>query len=286
MTICTLPQITLSISFSTNYVKISHFDDPRSQLGCLHFAPNDWQVTTLFPLFHPHFGPLGFSTPFLSHLRIYLKLRLKSSNTSICTGLVHDWFDALLFMELLNQHILLSHWVSNFLGVLFSLYLPCESHHFRPCWLTSGFCNMDWLHNEAFLHSNLAKIAHSSIEICAILFLLGANNIDHSLQLRALDALEEVVDFSDIVHTAIAIICNTLHDGMVLFMESNILVSISWYSLMIILGVLQLSFCICCHPCHMIMAKKMLMDVKEYSSTFLHDFAFSHRKRHQHQWTS
>ena len=59
--------------------------------------------------------------------------------------------------------------------------------------------------NQAFLYDHVTQIRYSSIKVCSILFWLGPDKIDHSLQLRALNALEKVVDFGVIVHATVAI---------------------------------------------------------------------------------
>ena len=64
------------------------------------------------------------------------------------------------------------------------------------------------------------------------------DSIDSSLQLRALDALEKVVDFGAIVHSTIAIVYKALHDGMLFFVECDILVPIPQLLFTIIMGVL------------------------------------------------
>ena len=60
---------------------------------------------------------------------------------------------------------------------------------------------------------------------------------------------------------------------MLFFVEGNILVPVSHLSLAIIMVVTLLSFCICSLPGHIDRAKKLLMDVKEHSSTILHGFS-------------
>ena len=56
----------------------------------------------------------------------------------------------------------------------------------------------------------------------------------------------------------------TLHDGMLLFVDCDIFVSISSFPLTIIVRSLQLSFCFCGLPGHMARPKKLLMDANEY----------------------
>ena len=63
---------------------------------------------------------------------------------------------------------------------------------------------------------------------------------------------------------------------MLLFMECNILVPIPCHSLTIIMEVLQLSFCFCCLPDHMVRTKKMLVDVKDYCGTVLCPISLFH----------
>ena len=98
------------------------------------------------------------------------------------------------------------------------------------------------------------------------IFWLGLDNIDSSLQLSALDALEEVADFGSIVHSTIAIVCKALHDGKLFSVECHVLVPILPFPLIIIVRGLQLSFCFCGLPGHMVRAKKLLLDVKDYST--------------------
>ena len=77
-------------------------------------------------------------------------------------------------------------------------------------------------------------IRHGSIKICSILLWLGMDKIDQCLQIKALDALEKVGDLGAIAHITIAIICNALHNGMLFFVEGNVLVPVSCISLTII----------------------------------------------------
>ena len=65
--VCTLAQITLSTSISTQQLLMSLFDDHESQLGFSCFATNAWQVTTGFPLFLSHFGLQESLPPFSWH---------------------------------------------------------------------------------------------------------------------------------------------------------------------------------------------------------------------------
>ena len=163
-----------------------------------------------------------------------------------------------------------SHGISVCLGVLHTFYFPHEGRYFRSHWLTSSSCNTNSLCGQAFLHNQLAQIRHNWIKICAIHIWLGTDSIDCGLQLRAFDAFEEVADLGAIIHSTIAIICNVHHDGMLFFVEGNILVPIPCLSLTIKIKILQLFFCICGLPDHMDRAKKMLVDVKDHSSTILH----------------
>ena len=87
---------------------------------------------------------------------------------------------------------------------------------------------------------------------------------------------KKVADFCAIDHTTVAIICKALHDSMLFFVEGDILVPILHLSLTIIMGVLQLSFCICGLPGHMVRAKKTLVDIKEHSLTVLCSFSLLH----------
>ena len=125
-------QITFSTSLSAQLLMMSPFDDPRSQLGSLHFAPNVWQVTTGFPLFLHHVGSLEVPPPFSLHtflrMRSYPELCLKSSNPSICTSLLCSVLDALLFMELMDLHLLLPiHGIPDCLRVLLAFYFPLKT---------------------------------------------------------------------------------------------------------------------------------------------------------------
>ena len=108
----------------------------------------------------------------------------------------------------------------------------------------------------------MAHIRHGGVKIDAILLWFGMDNIYCCLQLRALDALEKVADFCAIVHTTVAIIYKILHDCVLFFVEDDIFVPVPCLSLTIIMGVLQLSFCIYGLPGHMVRAKKLLMDVE------------------------
>ena len=104
----------------------------------------------------------------------------------------------------------------------------------------------------------LAQIRrHGNIEMFSILLRLGTDNIHHSLQLRAFNALEKVADFCA--------------NGLLYFVEGDILVLI-FVSLAIMMGVLQLSFCFCSLPDHMVRAKKMLMNDEVRYSTILRCF--------------
>ena len=85
-----------------------------------------------------------------------------------------------------------------------------------------------------------------------------------------------MANLGTIVHSTIAIISKALHDGMLFFVEGNILAPIPCLSLIIIMVVLQLTFCICSLPGCMIRAKKMLVDVKEHSLTVLHGSSLFH----------
>ena len=124
---------------------------------------------------------------------------------------------------------------------------------------------MDILHH-------FAQIIHGCIKTHPILLLLGLDNMDCYLQLSALDVLEKVVDFAANVHATIAIICKALYDGMMFFVECNLLVPILCFPLTIIVEGLQLSFCFCSLPGNMIRAKKLLIDIKEHCSTILCTF--------------
>ena len=68
---------------------------------------------------------------------------------------------------------------------------------------------------------------HSCMKIYAKFFWLGPDNIDCNLQFSILDVSEEVAYFGTIVHATVAIFCKALHDGMLLFVECNILVPTS-----------------------------------------------------------
>ena len=189
-----------------------------------------------FPLFFPHFGSLVVSRFFFLTspfgLRSYPELCLNSSNPSICVSLLHGGFDALLFPELANLHLLLlSHWVPDWHGIFLTIDLYCKGNHFRPQWLTSGLCNADRLCNQALPCDHFAQIRHVSIKFFFIHFWLGADNIDCCLQLRAPNALEKMADFGAIVHTTLAIIHMALHNGMLFFVEGNMHVPIPCLSL-------------------------------------------------------
>ena len=152
-------------------------------------------------------------------------LSLKSSNSSIFTCLFYSRIDALWFTELANLHLLLlSHWVPDCLVVLLTFYLLCKDSHFRPHRLTAHCCNPYWFCNQTSLHDHSAQIGWVSINICSMLLWLETDNINCSLQLRALDSLENVADLCAIVHTTVAIIYTALHYGMLLCVERVILV--------------------------------------------------------------
>ena len=145
----------------------------------------------------------------------------------------------------------------------FSIFhFPHKVHHLRPHWLTSNFCNMDRLHRRAFLCNHLTQMGLICIKICAILLWLGLNNIDHCLQLSAFDASKEVSDFGVIDHSTVAIVCEAHHDGILFFVECDVLVPIPPFYLTVIVRGLQLSFCFCNVPDHVVGAKKLLVDVK------------------------
>ena len=91
-----------------------------------------------------------------------------------------------------------------------------------------------------------------------------------------INALEEAVEHGAIVHTTVAIIYMTLHNGMLVFVEGKILVPIPCLSLTITVGILQLSFCFCSLPGHMVRAKKMLVNIKVHCSTVLCCFSLFH----------
>ena len=60
---------------------------------------------------------------------------------------------------------------------------------------------------------------------------------------------------------------------MLVFVECNVLVLIPPSPLTIIVEVLQLFFCSCGLPGHMVMAKESLVDAKEHCLTILHTFS-------------
>ena len=55
----------------------------------------------------------------------------------------------------------------------------------------------------------------------SVTFLVGPGNIDCCLQLSALDALEEVVDFVAIVPSIVILICKALHGDMLFHVVSG-----------------------------------------------------------------
>ena len=112
--------------------------------------------------------------------------------------------------------------------------------------------------------------------MCTILFWLGPNNIDHCLQLGALNALEEVMDFGAIVHSTVAITCKAPHDGVLFLVECNILIPIPPFHLTIKVRGLQLSFCIFGLPGHMIRAEELLVGIKEHSLAILCTLSLFH----------
>ena len=103
--------------------------------------------------------------------------------------------------------------------------------------------------------------------MCTILFWLGSDNIDCYLQLSSLDALEKVAYFGAIVHSTVTIICKAFNVGILFLVEC---------ALTIIVRDLQLSFCFCGLPGHMVGAKKMLVDVEEHSLTIMHTLHLFH----------
>ena len=111
---------------------------------------------------------------------------------------------------------------------------------------------MDRLHIIDLLHDHLTKIRH------------------HRIQLSTLHSLEKVADFSSIIKTTVTVVCNALHYCVLFLVECNIRVPISSFLCTIIMRVLQLSFCFCSLPGHIVRAKKLLLDVKEHSSIILH----------------
>ena len=75
----------------------------------------------------------------------------------------------------------------------------------------------------ALLWHLLAKVRHSCNKIHAILLWLGPDNIDHCLQLSALDSLEKVVDLDAIVHWTVTIMCNAFHYCVLFLVDCDIL---------------------------------------------------------------
>ena len=188
----------------------------------------------------------------------FLRLRtnpnncLKSSNPSICTSLLHDVLDDLLFMQLSNLHLLwFSHGSPNCLGVLLTLCFPGEGHHFRPHPLTSGFCNVERLHGRVFIHGHSAQIRHSRINIHTYFSGWAQTNLsDASNSVLLMPWRKWQTYFGAFVHTTVSIICNILHEGMTFLVECDIFVPIPPFPLTIIVRGLQLSFCFCSLPGH------------------------------------
>ena len=147
-------------------------------------------------------------------------------------------------------------------GICYPLPFP-KVCHLRLCWLTYGLSNTDGLHCVALCHNHLANIRYSCIKIFAILLLLGPSNIDCCLQLSILDCLEKVSDLCAITHSTVALIYQSLHYSLLFLMECDILVTIPSFLLTII--VMQLSFCFCGLPGHMVRDKKLLKNVKKHS---------------------
>ena len=187
----------------SNFFKATSFEsslnDPTSQSGSLHFAPDAWWVTKGFSLFLPHAASLGVLLSFLWHWPA-------PDDSSFCNSWPSGKLDALFLPQLSELHLLLCcHRIPDCLRVLFAFYFPHKARHFRPHWLTSSFCNMEGLHRRAFLHDHLTQIGHCCIKIWAILFWLAPNNIDCSLQLNALDAMKQVVNLSAVVYSTVAL---------------------------------------------------------------------------------
>ena len=155
------------------------------------------------------------------------------------------------------------------LRVFFTLYLPHKDSHFRLPWLISGLSDTARLHCVVLLSDHLTNIRHSHIQILAILLWSGPDNNGHCLLFSALNSLEKMLDLSAIVHPTVAIIYQTLHYHVLLIVQENVLVQVPSFFLIIRVRSLQLSFCCCSLPGHMLKAKKSLMDIKEHSLTLL-----------------